>query len=87
MTICFIPKECSAKRCSFVWGFGTFSFAATTKSAPSIRAEPDNMLAIKLSWPGLSTKLTTLVSSLSLPQFGHFGEVEYPKGSSHFLHL
>ncbi len=82
-----MPKVSSASRCSFVCGFGTFSFAATTNIAPSIKAEPDNIFAIKLSCPGLSTKLTTLDNSLSFPQLGHFGVVEYPKGASQFLHL
>ena len=42
----------------------------THRIDPSINAAPDNILAIKLSCPGESTKLTTLISSLGPPQLG-----------------
>ena len=45
------------------------------------------MFAIRLSWPGLSTMLTTLVSSDFFPQLAHFDSVEYPSGSEHLGHL
>ena len=51
-------------------------FGAMTKIAPSIRADPDNMFAMRLSWPGESTKLTTLNSSLFPPHRAHVGLVE-----------
>ena len=49
-------------------GSGTLEFAATNSKAPSINAEPESIFAIKLSCPGLSTKLITLDNSLSFPQ-------------------
>ena len=52
-----------------------------------MRAAPDSMLAMRLSWPGLSTKLTTRDSSEAPPQAGHFGAAEYPAGASHDGHL
>src|SRR3989338_7743191 len=44
------------------------------------------MVAIRLSWPGASTKLIFLTKTVSEPHFSHFCFVEHCN-SSHFSHL
>ena len=44
-----IPMIESAIRCSLVWGWGHFSFAATRRRAPSMSAAPDSIVAIRVS--------------------------------------
>jgi len=48
----------TAARCSLVWGWGQDSFPATRRKAASMTAAPFNMVAIRMSWPGQSTKET-----------------------------
>ncbi len=76
ITMCFKPSICNADRCSLVWGRGTSSSAAMTKTAPSMTAAPESMFVIRASWPGQSTKLTTLKNSALPPHLGHLGDVE-----------
>ncbi len=57
----------TAAKCSLVWGWGHGSFPATRSSAASITAAPLSMVAIRISWPGQSTKLTCRTSSHSFP--------------------
>ena len=52
------PTVSMAARCSRVWGWGHFSSAAMTSMAPSMTAAPLSMVAMRISWPGASTKLT-----------------------------
>lgn len=47
----------SATRCSWVCGLIP-SFAATTRIAASIIAAPESIVAISISCPGASTKVT-----------------------------
>ena len=65
-----------AIRCSFVWGCGTSSFAAITRRAPSMIAAPLSIVAIRVSWPGESTKLTARRSSVFVPSYLHTSFVE-----------
>eukprot|EP00978_Attheya_sp_CCMP212_P018847 scaffold52077_cov52-Attheya_sp.AAC.2 len=51
----------TAAKCSDVCGWGQVSFPATSKSAASITAAPFNMVAMRMSCPGQSTKLTCLL--------------------------
>ena len=67
-----IPANSIAAKCSRVWGWGHFSFAAIINNAPSITVAPDNIVAINASCPGESTKLTALINSHLVSQFGHF---------------
>lgn len=48
-----------ATKCSCVCGFIP-SFAATTKTAASMIAAPESIVAISISWPGASTKVIYL---------------------------
>ena len=41
--------------------------AATTKSAPSIIDEPESIVAIRVSWPGASTKENEIEIMLRYP--------------------
>jgi len=50
----------SVIRCSYVWGLRP-SFAATTRIAASIRAAPERVVAMSISWPGASMKDMCLV--------------------------
>ena len=50
----------TAARCSLVCGCGQVSFAAIRSRAASITAAPFNMVAIRMSCPGQSTKETCL---------------------------
>mmetsp|Transcript_6873 Transcript_6873/g.13822 ORF Transcript_6873/g.13822 Transcript_6873/m.13822 type:complete len:304 (-) Transcript_6873:343-1254(-) len=55
----------TAAKCSAVCGCGHCSFPATSSSAASITAAPLSMVAIRMSWPGQSTKDTCRSSSHS----------------------
>lgn len=46
----------TAARCSDVWGWGHGSFPAMSSNAASMTAAPFSMVAIRMSWPGQSTK-------------------------------
>lgn len=48
----------TAAKCSEVCGWGQDSLAAISSSAPSMTAAPLSMVAIRMSWPGQSTKET-----------------------------
>ena len=54
----------TAARCSEVWGWGQVSLAATRRRAPSMTAAPLSMVAIRMSWPGQSTKETWRTRSM-----------------------
>ena len=56
-----------AARCSLVCGCGHDSFPAMRSSAASITAAPLSMVAMRMSWPGQSTKLTCRTSPYSKP--------------------
>lgn len=45
-------------------GCGQLSLAAISSSAPSMTAAPLSMVAIRMSWPGQSTKDTCLISCM-----------------------
>mmetsp|Transcript_66229 Transcript_66229/g.185188 ORF Transcript_66229/g.185188 Transcript_66229/m.185188 type:complete len:263 (-) Transcript_66229:386-1174(-) len=66
MIMCFKRMISTAAKCSDVCGCGHDSFPAISKSAASITAAPFNMVAMRMSWPGQSTKDTCLVN-LQLP--------------------
>ena len=55
----------TAARCSLVCGCGHASFAAISSSAPSMTAAPLSIVAMRMSWPGQSTKETWRSSSIS----------------------
>mmetsp|Transcript_20576 Transcript_20576/g.71215 ORF Transcript_20576/g.71215 Transcript_20576/m.71215 type:complete len:223 (-) Transcript_20576:326-994(-) len=48
----------TAARCSDVWGWGQGSLPATRRSAASMTAAPLSIVAMRMSWPGQSTKET-----------------------------
>ena len=84
----------TAARCSLVCGCGTDSFAAMSSSAPSMTAAPLSIVAIRMSCPGQSTKLTWRTSSIAPPQCSHGGAsslelpyARYDAGRSHAGHL
>ena len=56
-----IPSASSSSRCSMVWARGPSS-AATTSSAASISPAPTSMLPTSRSWPGTSTKSSSVPS-------------------------
>lgn len=66
----------TAARCSDVCGCGHASFPAISSSAASITAAPLSMVAIRMSWPGQSTKLTCRINDMRAEQPGasHSGE-------------
>lgn len=47
-----------AARCSLVCGCGQGSFPAMSNNAASMTAAPFNIVAMRISWPGQSTKET-----------------------------
>mmetsp|Transcript_7593 Transcript_7593/g.23458 ORF Transcript_7593/g.23458 Transcript_7593/m.23458 type:complete len:280 (-) Transcript_7593:337-1176(-) len=53
----------TAAKCSEVCGCGHASLPATRRSAASMTAAPFSMVAIRMSWPGQSTKETCRTSS------------------------
>jgi hypothetical protein len=63
ITILSTPMIPRAIRCSLVCGCGTSSFAAITRSAPSMIAAPLSIVAMSVSWPGESTKDTIRCNS------------------------
>jgi len=65
------PMISRAMRCSFVCGCGHSSFAVIKRSAPSMIAAPESMVAINVSCPGASMKETVLVG-VALAQQGCF---------------
>ena len=58
--ICFNFMISMAARCSEVCGWGQVSLAAIKRRAASMTAAPFNMVAIRISCPGQSTKETCL---------------------------
>lgn len=68
--MCFNFIISIAAKCSLVCGCGQDSFPAIRSSAASITAAPFNMVAIRMSWPGQSTKLTCLTSRKRPEQAG-----------------
>lgn len=87
MTILSMPTMDSAIRCSLVCGWGHLSLAATSSSAPLMRAAPDSIVAIRVSCPGASTKDTARRNSVAAPHPGHFLCVEYAFAPSQSGHL
>ena len=71
MTIFSTPLIVRAIRCSFVCGWGHFSFAAMSSNAPFIMAAPESIVAISVSCPGASTNETVLSNFASEPHTGH----------------
>ena len=57
----------TAARCSDVCGCGHGSLPATRSSAASMTAAPLSIVAIRMSWPGQSTKLTCRASAQRAP--------------------
>ena len=49
--------------------------AATSRMAPSMRAAPESMVAIRVSCPGASTKDTARRNSVSAPHLAHLDDV------------
>mmetsp|Transcript_87480 Transcript_87480/g.245617 ORF Transcript_87480/g.245617 Transcript_87480/m.245617 type:complete len:244 (+) Transcript_87480:546-1277(+) len=62
MMMCFKRMISTAARCSDVCGCGQASLPATRRRAASITAAPFNIVAMRMSWPGQSTKDTCLTS-------------------------
>mmetsp|Transcript_47062 Transcript_47062/g.102485 ORF Transcript_47062/g.102485 Transcript_47062/m.102485 type:complete len:214 (+) Transcript_47062:489-1130(+) len=58
MMMCFKRMISTAAKCSEVWGCGQVSLPAITSKAASITAAPFNMVAMRISCPGQSTKDT-----------------------------
>mmetsp|Transcript_58434 Transcript_58434/g.118835 ORF Transcript_58434/g.118835 Transcript_58434/m.118835 type:complete len:215 (+) Transcript_58434:477-1121(+) len=69
MMMCFSRMISTAAKCSEVCGCGHASFPAMRRSAASITAAPFSIVAMRISWPGQSTKETCL-TSLQLPPSG-----------------
>mmetsp|Transcript_93573 Transcript_93573/g.208214 ORF Transcript_93573/g.208214 Transcript_93573/m.208214 type:complete len:215 (+) Transcript_93573:347-991(+) len=69
MMMCFSRMISTAAKCSEVCGCGQASFPAMRRSAASITAAPFSIVAMRISWPGQSTKETCL-TSLQLPPSG-----------------
>lgn len=63
MMMCFSRMISTAAKCSLVCGCGQGSLPAMSSRAPSITAAPFSIVAIRMSCPGQSTKLTCLRSS------------------------
>ena len=66
----------TAAKCSEVWGWGQGSLAAMRRRAPSMTAAPLSMVAMRMSWPGQSTKETwrkSCISEDSKPGTSHLG--------------
>mmetsp|Transcript_76630 Transcript_76630/g.212951 ORF Transcript_76630/g.212951 Transcript_76630/m.212951 type:complete len:230 (-) Transcript_76630:446-1135(-) len=62
MMMCFSRMISTAAKCSDVCGCGQVSLPATRRSAASITAAPLSIVAMRMSWPGQSTKDTCLTS-------------------------
>lgn len=80
MMMCFNRMISTAARCSLVWGCGHVSLPAISSRAPSITAAPFNMVAIRMSCPGQSTKDTWRSSFMRLsskPGTSHRGESSF----------
>mmetsp|Transcript_13683 Transcript_13683/g.32396 ORF Transcript_13683/g.32396 Transcript_13683/m.32396 type:complete len:209 (+) Transcript_13683:738-1364(+) len=69
----------TAARCSEVCGCGQGSLPATRSIAASITAAPLSMVAMRMSWPGQSTKLTCRCSVQVLPASSNESGVEEPR--------
>mmetsp|Transcript_10290 Transcript_10290/g.21265 ORF Transcript_10290/g.21265 Transcript_10290/m.21265 type:complete len:262 (-) Transcript_10290:277-1062(-) len=69
MMMCFRRMISTAARCSEVCGCGQGSFPAMRSNAASITAAPFNMVAMRMSCPGQSTK-DTCRTSLQFPPSG-----------------
>lgn len=65
MMMCCSRMISTAARCSLVCGCGHGSLAAISSMAPSMTAAPLSIVAMRMSWPGQSTKLTCRTSSIS----------------------
>ena len=63
----------TAARCSLVCGCGQDSLAAISSSAPSMTAAPLSIVAIRMSWPGQSTKDTCRTRFMGAPQTSQGG--------------
>ena len=85
MIILLIPFASRATRCSFVCGLGHGSFAAITRTAASIIAAPESIVAISISCPGASTKLMYLTGSVLELHFGQTSLIVYSEHDLHFL--
>ena len=60
-----------ATKCSYVYGCGQGIFDATNNKAQSITAAPVNIVDIRISCPGQSTKDTCLTNYITESQVGH----------------
>mmetsp|Transcript_1173 Transcript_1173/g.4961 ORF Transcript_1173/g.4961 Transcript_1173/m.4961 type:complete len:209 (+) Transcript_1173:595-1221(+) len=67
MMMCSRRMISTAAKCSEVWGWGQGSLPAMRSSAASMTAAPLSMVAMRMSWPGQSTKLTWRWSSQTRP--------------------
>jgi len=67
IVIYFIFIISIADKCSQVWGWGHYSLAATSNKHASIIAAPFNIVAIRISCPGQSTKLMCLFNIIGEP--------------------
>lgn len=63
--MCLSRMISTAAKCSLVWGWGHDSLAAISSRAPSMTAAPLSMVAMRMSWPGQSTKETWRSSCMS----------------------
>jgi len=61
--------------------------ADMTRTAPSMIAAPQSMVAMSVSWPGESTKETVRRTSVSAPQWEHFSSTVKASGSGQLGHL
>lgn len=82
-----MPVISRAVRCSTVCGCGQCSFAEMRSSAPSMMFAPESIVAMRLSWPGASTRLIFRTGCVWLLQCGQAGLTEYACGGWHVLHL
>jgi len=73
MMMSFMRIISTAAKCSDVWGWGQLSLAATSSSAPSMTAAPLSMVAMRISWPGQSTKETWRVRFMGVRQISQGG--------------
>mmetsp|Transcript_20396 Transcript_20396/g.69409 ORF Transcript_20396/g.69409 Transcript_20396/m.69409 type:complete len:225 (+) Transcript_20396:1029-1703(+) len=76
MMMCFSCMISTAARCSLVCGCGHVSLPAMSSSAPSMTAAPFSIVAMRMSWPGQSTKETCRSSFMRLsskPGTWHLG--------------
>jgi hypothetical protein len=70
MMMCSSFMISTAARCSDVCGCGHVSLPATRRRAASMTAAPLSIVAIRMSWPGQSTKETWRTRRMRPPQPG-----------------